>query len=279
MNSSPCLILMELREQRRVPYLQVWIFFFFLVCSFLFLPENHFYFLVIRLSESLWKNCFDCHTGTGSDVQLPKKPKRPRPSHTSNHEQKHSSANQNESGAYSRRSSTDTPAGNISPYSKNSQREPNVPTDSQSINQNGVDVQPNISANAQHTGQNNADWDAAKPTVKNSNTSGSHQHRDKDSALTSPQKHREKRKHCDSSDADKHKRKNRKHAQDARFEGQRISHLVKKRTYKKEESENNEKDDQKTSDDYVLAKLFKKSGRMFVHKSICHIRHGLFLVN
>lgn len=184
---------------------------------------------------------------------------RPRSSHMVNHgslEYKHS-ANHSESGADSRHSSTNISAlrdGNISLSSKNSQGNPNVLTDIQSTSQNAVDTL--------HTGQNNRDWDSAKPTVKNSNSSSSHQRRDKDPALTSPQKHREKKKHCDTADSNKHKRKKRKHTQDARFEGHRISHLVKKRTYKKED----ETDDQKKSDDYVLAKLFKKSGRLFVHK-------------
>ncbi|XP_041803178.1 DNA excision repair protein ERCC-6 isoform X2 [Chelmon rostratus] len=209
--------------------------------------------------------------GTGSDVKAPKKPERPRPSHTLNHGSylhKHSSANQNETGADSRHSSTNIPAlrgGNTSPFSKSSHGKPNVPMDSHSSNQNGVDAEPNISSNKQHTGQNNRDWDAAKPAVTNSFSS--HQRRDKDSTLTSPQKHREKRKHCDSADADKHKHKKRKHTQDARFEGCRISHLVKKRTFKKAENEDSESADQKKSDDYVLAKLFKKSG---IHSVMQH---------
>uniref|UniRef100_A0A671YHE4 DNA excision repair protein ERCC-6 n=1 Tax=Sparus aurata TaxID=8175 RepID=A0A671YHE4_SPAAU len=185
--------------------------------------------------------------GTGSDVKAPKKPERPRPSHTLNHGSrvhKHSSANQNETGADSRHSSTNIPAlrdGSTSPSSKNSQVKLNIPTGSQSTIENGVDT----------------------PAVKDSNSS--HQHRDKDSALTSPQKHREKRKHCKSSDSDKHKK--RKHTKDARFEGHRISHLVKKRTFNKEEIGANEGDEQKKSDDYVLAKLFKKSG---IHSVMQH---------
>uniref|UniRef100_A0A671YJ17 DNA excision repair protein ERCC-6 n=1 Tax=Sparus aurata TaxID=8175 RepID=A0A671YJ17_SPAAU len=178
---------------------------------------------------------------TGSDVKAPKKPERPRPSHTLNHGSrvhKHSSANQNETGADSRHSSTNIPAlrdGSTSPSSKNSQVKLNIPTGSQSTIENGVD------------------------------SNSSHQHRDKDSALTSPQKHREKRKHCKSSDSDKHKK--RKHTKDARFEGHRISHLVKKRTFNKEEIGANEGDEQKKSDDYVLAKLFKKSG---IHSVMQH---------
>lgn len=262
MNSSLCLTL-ELREQRPVPYLQVCRFFF---VHFVFYQGNILLLLLLLHYLNLFQNS---HTGTGSDVKAPKKPERPRPSHKLNrgsHIQKHSSENQNRTGADSRHSSTNIPAlrdGNTSPCSTNSQGKPDVPTDSQGTNQNGIDVEPNISANTQHTEQNNRDWDAAKPGVKNSNSSSSQQHRDEDSALTSPQKHREKRKHCDSTDSDKHKHKKRKHSQDARFEGHRISHLVKKRTYKKGDSEDNETGDQHKADDYVLAKLFKKSGRLF----------------
>ncbi|KAG9275341.1 DNA excision repair protein ERCC-6 [Astyanax mexicanus] len=89
------------------------------------------------------------------------------------------------------------------------------------------------------------------------------------------QKHREKKKHCDKtdttsvpSDTHKHKHKKRKHREDARFEGHRISHLVKKRQYKKEDNEEQEeKKDERKSDDYVLAKLFKKSG---IHSVMKH---------
>ncbi|XP_071377435.1 DNA excision repair protein ERCC-6 isoform X2 [Centroberyx affinis] len=210
--------------------------------------------------------------GTGSDVQAPKKPERPRSSHGSNHfnhARKPSSANQNEAGADNSHSSTNIPAsrdGNVSLCSKNSQGKSNVLTDSQSTNQNGADVEPNISASTQHSGENGRDWDGATPTVKHSNSPNSHRHRD--SALTSPQKHREKRKHCDPADSDRRKQKKRKHSRDVRFEGQRISHLVKRRTYNKEESEDNkDKEDQKKSDDYVLAKLFKKSG---IHSVMQH---------
>lgn len=207
---------------------------------------------------------FHPQTGTGSDVKVPKKPERPRPSHTVNQgsrAHKHSSANQNETGAHSRHSSANIPAsrdGNTSLCDNNSQGKPNVPTDSQSTNQNGVDVEPNVSLNTQCVGQNNRDWDAAKPSVKSSNSL-----RDKESSLISPQKHREKRKHCDSAESHKHKDKKRKRTRDVRFEGTRISHLVKKRTYKKPGDEDNEAKDQKETDDYVLAKLFKKSGIFF----------------
>ncbi|KAM9477156.1 DNA excision repair protein ERCC-6 isoform 2-T2 [Clarias gariepinus] len=90
-----------------------------------------------------------------------------------------------------------------------------------------------------------------------------------------PQKHREKKKHCDETDAvsktsdkHKHKHKKRKNREDARFEGHRISHLVKKRRYKREDSEDQkETKDEQMNDDYVLAKLFKKSG---IHSVMKH---------
>uniref|UniRef100_A0AAX7URZ7 DNA excision repair protein ERCC-6 n=1 Tax=Astatotilapia calliptera TaxID=8154 RepID=A0AAX7URZ7_ASTCA len=157
--------------------------------------------------------------GTGSDIKVPKKPEKPKPSHKVNHSShahKHSSATFINTGT----DSTHTPtlrAGSTSPCSKNSQGKQNVPIDSPSTNQDAVDIAP--------AGQNkNSDCD----------------------------KHREKRKHCDSDDL------NKRH---------RISHLVKKRTFKKSESEDNAAEDQKKSDDYVLAKLFKKSG---IHSVMQH---------
>lgn len=70
------------------------------------------------------------------------------------------------------------------------------------------------------------------------------------------------------SDKNKHKHKKHKNKEDARFEGHRISHLVKKRRYKRKDSEDQKetKDEQK-NDDYVLAKLFKKSG---IHSVMKH---------
>ncbi|XP_074531581.1 DNA excision repair protein ERCC-6 [Halichoeres trimaculatus] len=172
--------------------------------------------------------------GTGSDVKAPKKPERPKPSHSVKPErsaQKHSSANQDGAASERRRSSMNIPdfkEGNVS------QGRPNIPTD----DQNGVNVEPNTSVSPQRA--------------------------DTDSALTSPHKHREKRKHCDSSHSDRHRK--RKHSRDARFEGHRISHLVKKRTFKKEDGED-EAGNQRKSDDYVLAKLFRKSG---IHSVMQH---------
>ncbi|XP_051474704.1 DNA excision repair protein ERCC-6 isoform X2 [Apus apus] len=57
-----------------------------------------------------------------------------------------------------------------------------------------------------------------------------------------------------------------KHHKDARFEGERISHLVKQKRYRRENSEEKEEDSKK-NDDYVLEKLFKKSG---VHSVMKH---------
>ncbi|KGL96282.1 DNA excision repair protein ERCC-6, partial [Charadrius vociferus] len=64
-----------------------------------------------------------------------------------------------------------------------------------------------------------------------------------------------------------HKDKSKKkHHKDAKFEGERIPHLVKQKRYRKENSEEKEEDSQK-NDDYVLEKLFKKSG---VHSVMKH---------
>uniref|UniRef100_A0A8C5H263 DNA excision repair protein ERCC-6 n=1 Tax=Gouania willdenowi TaxID=441366 RepID=A0A8C5H263_GOUWI len=195
--------------------------------------------------------------GTGSDVKAPKKPQRPRPSHSNNGRQalKHSSANYDESAADIRHSSSDTPAlKNISPSSKNSQSDPNFPEESQNSNQNSING-PNNSISKHHAEHNNnSEWDGEKS-----------QRRDRDFMLPSPQKHRQKRKHCD--EANTHKHKKHKHSRGARFEGHRISHLVKKRTCRQTESEDNVPEDQKKSDDYVLAKLFKKSG---IHSVMQH---------
>ncbi|TRY58587.1 hypothetical protein DNTS_015879 [Danionella cerebrum] len=85
------------------------------------------------------------------------------------------------------------------------------------------------------------------------------------SSVTSPQKHREKKKNCEAPEKERHKK--RQHSEDVRFEGCRISHLVKKRRYKKEDDEKEEAKSERRSDDYVLAKLFKKSG---IHSVMKH---------
>eukprot|EP00066_Takifugu_rubripes_P002330 XP_003964192.1 PREDICTED: DNA excision repair protein ERCC-6-like [Takifugu rubripes] len=177
--------------------------------------------------------------GTGSDVRLPKKAERPRSSQAanlSNQQHKHS-LNPHETGRDSGHSSTNTPAvrhGNISDLHETSQASTDVLTHSWGVDQNAADK-----------------LQMAQNYFKTSS-----------SALTSPQKRREKRKHCDKTDSNKHKKRKRSH--DARFEGQRIPHLVKKRTHKKEDPE---AEGPKKSDDYVLAKLFKKSG---IHSVMQH---------
>ncbi|NWU97122.1 ERCC6 protein, partial [Upupa epops] len=82
------------------------------------------------------------------------------------------------------------------------------------------------------------------------------------SKCTSKRKHR-----VDEPSHESHKKRSKKkHHKDARFEGERIPHLVKKKQYKWENSKENE-EDAKKSDDYVLEKLFKKSG---VHSVMKH---------
>lgn len=65
-------------------------------------------------------------------------------------------------------------------------------------------------------------------------------------------KHSSKRKHQEDAT------QKRKRPRDAKFEGERIPHLVKQRKCQKEVGE--EEKDPKQNDDYVLEKLFKKSG-------------------
>uniref|UniRef100_A0A8C5NYP1 DNA excision repair protein ERCC-6 n=1 Tax=Jaculus jaculus TaxID=51337 RepID=A0A8C5NYP1_JACJA len=59
-----------------------------------------------------------------------------------------------------------------------------------------------------------------------------------------------------------------RHCKDARFEGTRVPHLVKKRRYRKQEAEQEGEAKQRSSDDYVLEKLFKKS--VGVHSVVKH---------
>uniref|UniRef100_A0A673T3G5 ERCC excision repair 6, chromatin remodeling factor n=1 Tax=Suricata suricatta TaxID=37032 RepID=A0A673T3G5_SURSU len=66
----------------------------------------------------------------------------------------------------------------------------------------------------------------------------------------------------------KQKPKNSKHHRDAKFEGTRIPHLVKKRRYRKQDSEIENETSERSNDDYVLEKLFKKS--VGVHSVMKH---------
>lgn len=236
MNSSLWLTQMDLREQKPVLYLQV--------CSY-----HTFIAQLKRISHTflLIRWFFWIQIGTGSDVKVPKKPERPK----STYNYSHSSANQREAAPTRKHSSSeDTPIFK-SGRSLPSQGKSSAFTDSNSINQNGSVEETNIPEE-----NNNKESHRVSTAANNSVLKNNHQHKD---LLSSPQKHREKRKHCDSDEKRKHKKT--KRSREARFEGHRISHLVKKRAFKKEEAEENGANDQKKSDDYVLSKLLKKSGR------------------
>uniref|UniRef100_A0A8C5WGW6 DNA excision repair protein ERCC-6 n=1 Tax=Leptobrachium leishanense TaxID=445787 RepID=A0A8C5WGW6_9ANUR len=71
-------------------------------------------------------------------------------------------------------------------------------------------------------------------------------------------KHKEKTKHKGKEGRGKKRRK------DLKFEGERVSHLLRLRPYQKEDKE---VEDRRSTDDYVLEKLFKKSG---VHSVMKH---------
>ncbi len=91
-------------------------------------------------------------------------------------------------------------------------------------NRNSTSVNGLSNNNASGSQNNNLEPHSTADRLTNS-TSKDHSH------ANSPQKHREKKKHCeDTLPSDRHKRKHkkRKHSEDARFEGCRISHLVKK---------------------------------------------------
>ncbi|KAB5581723.1 hypothetical protein PHYPO_G00179000 [Pangasianodon hypophthalmus] len=182
--------------------------------------------------------------GTGSDVQIPKRHKVPH----------HSPSNLSSEPEKTQSSSLCKENASPEPFNRN------TPT------LNGLS---NINSNKESDSLNVT---STSNSADGSLTNGYQQ--DLFIANT-PQKHREKKKHCDvtdaasrSSDKDKHKHKKRKHSEDARFEGHRISHLVKKRRYKRQDSEDQkETKDEEKNDDYVLAKLFKKSG---IHSVMKH---------
>uniref|UniRef100_A0A3B3WMZ2 DNA excision repair protein ERCC-6 n=1 Tax=Poecilia mexicana TaxID=48701 RepID=A0A3B3WMZ2_9TELE len=201
--------------------------------------------------------------GTGSDVKVPKKPDRLKSSPFINgvsHDYRRSPGKQRESGAENR-NSLSLGHSSISPSSGNSQGKSNTPTDSRSANQNAKDIEMSNTPNMLLIRDGN-DSGLVERANRSPTSTSCHQHRDKDRG-----KHREKRKHCDSTGTDKRRHKRRKHSRDARFEGHRISHLVKKRTFNKQENEETSTEDQKKSDDYVLAKLFRKSG---IHSVMQH---------
>lgn len=214
-----------------------------------------------RCKNKLTKLSFCLSTGTGSDVKVPKKPDRLKSSPSINgisHGYRPSAGKQRESGAENR-NALSLGHSSISPSSGNSQGKSSMPTDSRSTNQNAKNIEMSNSPNTLLVRDGN-DSGLVERANKSPTSTSCHQHRDKDRG-----KHREKRKHCDSTGTDKHRHKKRKHSRDARFEGHRISHLVKKRTFNKQENEETSTEDQKKCDDYVLAKLFRKSGRLNAH--------------
>ncbi|XP_057626068.1 DNA excision repair protein ERCC-6 [Chionomys nivalis] len=88
-------------------------------------------------------------------------------------------------------------------------------------------------------------------------------------------KHKSKRKHDVAKEEtpekclqSKQKSKHTKHCRDAKFEGTRVPHLVKKRRYHQQNSEKASEAEERSSDDYVLEKLFKKS--VGVHSVVKH---------
>uniref|UniRef100_A0A8C8KBK0 DNA excision repair protein ERCC-6 n=1 Tax=Oncorhynchus tshawytscha TaxID=74940 RepID=A0A8C8KBK0_ONCTS len=212
--------------------------------------------------------------GTGSDVQAPKKPVRPRSNH------RHSVTNHNVSstGGGAIPSPSPRPGDKTTPLRSNiSLNKNNRLTDSQEANQGEADIpigqsqtecdtqdSPVTSPNPhKHSHTNSVSPSTQKQREKHS----PHKHRESQGPGPSPYKHREKRKHCDSTvEGPKNKHGNQKQA---KVEGHRISYLVKKRSYKgqEEREEQPEKQDQRQSDDYVLAKLFKKSG---IHSVMQH---------
>ncbi|XP_037796748.1 protein IWS1 homolog A-like isoform X2 [Penaeus monodon] len=79
------------------------------------------------------------------------------------------------------------------------------------------------------------------------------------------ERHRKKHK---KEKKDKHKSRDKSKKKGKKFEGERIDFLVKKRVYQKtEEEEQAERESAKSQDQYVLEKLFKKSG---VHTALSH---------
>ncbi|KAJ8014047.1 hypothetical protein DPEC_G00036190 [Dallia pectoralis] len=224
--------------------------------------------------------------GTGSDVQIPKKPVKPR----SNHSHRHSSINNNvsftEGGAIPSPSPrlggrTNSVCSNISPDRTNRL------IDSQEANQGEAIEGPDIPIGRSQTycdaethahilthpeqnsnlPQKNTDLHLTSPAAhKHLKTQSSRKQKHTDPQ--SPQKHREKKKHC-GSHAEGSKT-NRRKQKEAKIEGHRISYLVKKRRYKGQQESEEQSDsnlDQKQNDDYVLAKLFKKSG---IHSVMQH---------
>ncbi|XP_062375805.1 LOW QUALITY PROTEIN: DNA excision repair protein ERCC-6 [Sardina pilchardus] len=217
--------------------------------------------------------------GTGSDIQAPKRPKVPPPSSSSRPLKSSSSS------AFCVQDDDNAPPSSSSPSAKGRQanRNANIPNGAPSV----TDI-PNGSIGTSPVTLRNPEGSVGGSNgsvgVSNRTGGGSKQN----DLAGSAQKRREKRKHCDQQgapntfrvqeeedeeDKRKHKHKHKgkhkhkhKAARDARFEGERVPHLVKKRTF---HGQNEEQDDgnQQRNDDYVLAKLFKKTG---IHSVMKH---------
>ncbi|XP_064087778.1 DNA excision repair protein ERCC-6-like [Macrobrachium nipponense] len=81
-------------------------------------------------------------------------------------------------------------------------------------------------------------------------------------------KHKKKDKHKEREKLKDRDKKKHSHKKGKKIDGERIDYLVKKRIYRKtEEEEAAEKENAKSQDEYVLTKLFKKSG---VHTALSH---------
>lgn len=81
-------------------------------------------------------------------------------------------------------------------------------------------------------------------------------------------KHKKKDKHKEREKLRDRDKKKSSHKKGKKIDGERIDYLVKKRIYRKtEEEEAAEKENAKSQDEYVLTKLFKKSG---VHTALSH---------
>ncbi|KAL0964148.1 hypothetical protein UPYG_G00319780 [Umbra pygmaea] len=234
--------------------------------------------------------------GTGSDVQAPK-PIRSR----SNHTHRHSATSHRESdtGGGAIPSTSPHPGDRTNPIRSNSSPDKtNRLVDSKEANlgkgRAGTDIpigQSQTDCNTEPAAEVRTETHILINPDQNSNLPQKH----RDSPMTSPKlhghfhsktlspskqkhkdqhrdshshrKHREKRKHCDSTQ-EGHNSKHKKH-KEGKVEGHRISYLVKKRSYKgqHESDENPGRLEQRQSDDYVLAKLFKKSG---IHSVMQH---------
>ncbi|XP_046302704.1 DNA excision repair protein ERCC-6 isoform X1 [Marmota monax] len=133
-----------------------------------------------------------------------------------------------------------------------------------------------IGGKSQPSGEESTD-EKQSPSYKGESSQVQSEHLRKNEQIESHfYKHKSKTKHHNVSEeeiSEKHlrqqpKAKNSKHCKDAKFEGIRVPHLVKKRQYHKRDTEPASEAQERSSDDYVLEKLFKKS--VGVHSVVKH---------